>query len=66
MLNFNLSLEDDSSSELFVYWTSNHIDGWAAEGNEMSIVFWQGQNSNINFIVNNQQHEERELNLFGN
>lgn len=61
MLNFNLSLEDDSSSELFVYWTSNHIDGWAAEGNEMGIVFWQGQNSNINFIVNNQQHEEREL-----
>ena len=61
ILNFNLSLEDDGPSDLLVYWTSNHIDGWAADGNEMSVVFWQGQNSNINFIVNDKQHEQREL-----
>ena len=61
MLNFNLSLEDDGPSDLMVFWSSNHVDGWAADGSEMSIVFWQGQNSNINFLVNDQHHEQREL-----
>ena len=61
MLQFNLSLEDDGPSNPFVFWSSNHIDGWAAEGAEMNVVFWQGQNTNLNYLMYDQQHEQREL-----
>jgi len=61
MLLFNLSLEDDGPSEPFVFWSSNHIDGWAAEGNEMDVAFWQGKNTNIHYAMYDQHHEQREL-----
>ncbi|MEE3134403.1 MAG: hypothetical protein VX277_01150 [Candidatus Thermoplasmatota archaeon] len=64
MLLFNLTLEDDGPANPIVFWSSNHIDGWAAEGNEMNVAFWQGQNTNINFVMYDQHHQERELSIW--
>tara|TARA_X000000368_G_scaffold418983_1_gene421246 strand:+ start:747 stop:3149 length:2403 start_codon:yes stop_codon:yes gene_type:complete len=64
MLLFNLSLEDDGPGDPIVFWSSNHLDGWAAEGNEMNVAFWQGQNTNINFVMYDQHHQERELSIW--
>lgn len=64
MLLFNLSLEDDGPADPIVFWSSNHLDGWAAEGNEMNVAFWQGQNTNINFVMYDQHHQERELSIW--
>ena len=64
MLLFNLSLEDDGPANPFVFWSSNHIDGWAAEGNEVSVAFWQGQNTNINFVMYDEHHQQRELSIW--
>tara|TARA_B100000287_G_scaffold132198_2_gene124305 strand:+ start:1310 stop:3712 length:2403 start_codon:yes stop_codon:yes gene_type:complete len=64
MLLFNLTLEDDGPANPIVFWSSNHIDGWSAEGNEMNVAFWQGQNTNINFVMYDQHHQERELSIW--
>ncbi len=64
MLLFNLSLEDDGPANPFVFWSSNHIDGWAAEGNEVSVAFWQGQNTNINFVMYDEHHQQRDLSIW--
>ena len=64
MLMFNLSLEDDGPSDPYVFWSSNHIEGWNAEGNELNVAFWQGQNTNINFVMYDEHHQQRELSIW--
>lgn len=60
VMSLNLSVSDDGPAETLVFWNSNHIEGWATEGSEIDVVFWQGQNTNINFLTVNGQHEQRE------
>ncbi|MBJ24426.1 MAG: hypothetical protein CMB64_07135 [Euryarchaeota archaeon] len=60
-LIFNFSFSDDGPIDPNVYWTSNHIDGWYSEEREMNVIYWQGKNTNINFLNSEGHHEQREL-----
>lgn len=60
-LKFNFTFSDDGPITPAIIWESNHIEGWFSEESEMKIIFWQGQNSNINFLGSNHHHQQREL-----
>ncbi len=61
VLEFNFTFLDDGPTSPLISWKSNHIDGWFSEESNMSVIFWQGQNTNINFLSSGDFHQQREL-----